>query len=262
VSEPCSYRECDGSGFVIDEATNTARPCRCRPQKQARARAAQLSARIPARYRDVAFDRNPVAEMDRGTVEPIRRFVDDIDANIDAGRGLWIFGHTGTGKTVLGMLVARAALEAGRSTAIYSVPRLFAILSRGFEEEGKLGFLSFLEHLASVDLLYLDDLAYRGDSVWIVEQLFSIVNSRYEEKRSILITSADPEGEPPEEDASQSDGRRRTDSRLEPASPKKAGDLPLSVQIGEKTVSRLREMCGEQVPLFGQDRRRMYAPVD
>jgi DNA replication protein DnaC len=262
VSEPCPFNECDGSGFVIDDATNTARPCSCRPQRQARARAAQLSARIPARYRDVAFDRNPIASMDRGTVDPIRRFVDDLDSNLDAGRGLWIFGDTGTGKTVLGMLVAKSALEAGHSTAIYSVPRLFATLSRGFEEDGGMSYLGFLDHLASVDLLYLDDLAYKGDSVWIVEQLFSIVNSRYEEKRSVLVTSADPEGDPSTEDGQESNVGQMQGSFRNGVRNVNRGESPLSEQIGKKTVSRLKEMCDEQIPLFGHDRRETFAPVD
>ncbi len=32
----------------------------------------------------------------------------------------------------------------------------------------------------------------------------------------------------------------------------------LSEQIGARTVSRLIEMCGDPLPLFGADRRREY----
>ncbi len=43
----CMYNECDGSGFLLDEATNTHTDCRCRAQNIARAKARSLSAVIP-----------------------------------------------------------------------------------------------------------------------------------------------------------------------------------------------------------------------
>jgi len=230
MSERCPHGECDGSGFVVDEATNTARPCRCRPQRLARARARSLSAVIPRRYRDVAFERQPVVDMDPGVVRAVRRFVDDIGPNLDAGRGFWLMGDVGTGKTTLAMLVSKAALEAGRSVAIYSLPRLLAELRKTFDEDSDRSFLALLDRLAAVDLLHVDDLGAERTSPWVIEQLYSIVNSRYEERRSMLVTT-----------------------NLERE--------PLIEQIGERTVSRLTEMCDE-LPLFGHDRRETFAPVD
>ena len=112
----CPFDECDGSGFVIDEATNTATDCRCRAGRIAMARTRNLEGRIPRRYQDVSFDRPPVSDIARIAPEQIRvirRYVQTIDANIDAGKGLWLVGDVGTGKTTLAMLVSRAALQRG-----------------------------------------------------------------------------------------------------------------------------------------------------
>jgi DNA replication protein DnaC len=226
----CPYGACDGSGFVIDEATNTARPCRCRPQRLAHARSRSLSAVIPRRYRDVAFERKPVVDMDDGVVRAVRRFAGDVEANLDAGRGLWFMGDVGTGKTTLAMLVSKAALEAGRSVAIYSLPRLLAELRKTFDEDSDRSFLELLDRLAAVDLLHVDDLGAERTSPWVIEQLYSIVNSRYEDRRSMVVTT-----------------NLQRDQLIE--------------QIGERTVSRLTEMCDE-LPLFGHDRRETFAPVD
>jgi DNA replication protein DnaC len=226
----CPYGDCDGSGFVVDEATNTARPCRCRPQRLAQARARSLSAVIPRRYRDIAFERKPVVDMDDGVVRAVRRFVGDVEANLDAGRGLWFMGDVGTGKTTLAMLVSKAALEAGRSVAIYSLPRLLAELRKTFDEDSDRSFLELLDRLAAVDLLHVDDLGAERTSPWVIEQLYSIVNSRYEDRRSMVVTTNLPRDQ-------------------------------LIEQIGERTVSRLTEMCDE-LPLFGHDRRETFAPVD
>jgi DNA replication protein DnaC len=223
VSEPCPYGACDGSGFLIDEETNTARACRCRPQRIARARARHLSAVIPKRYRGVSFDRAPVVDMEAGVVREVQRFVEDLDGNLDAGRGLCFVGDVGTGKTTLAMLVSKAALEAGRSVAIYSLPRLLTEIRTTFADDAERSHTELLDRLAAVDLLHVDDLGAENTTPWVLEELYSIVNARYEDQRSVVVTTNLPRDE-------------------------------LREQIGERTVSRLAEMCLD-VPLFGHDRR-------
>jgi len=56
----CPAGTCDGSGFVVDEATNTARDCECRAQLIANARAHRLRDRVPRRYMDLSWDRYPL----------------------------------------------------------------------------------------------------------------------------------------------------------------------------------------------------------
>ncbi len=86
--------------------------------------------------------------------------------------------------------------------------------------------IGFLDRLAAVDLLHLDDLGAENRTDWALEQLYSIVNTRYEDERSIVVTT-----------------------NLTPDD--------LAEQIGARTVSRLIEMCGDPLPLFGEDRRQV-----
>ena len=224
MSAPCPLGVCDGSGFVVDEATSAAVPCECRPARVNRARARNLSAVIPKRFRGVSFDRAPVVDMDPEIVRVVRRYVEDVDAQLDGGRGLWFTGDVGTGKTTLAMLVSRAALDAGRSVAIYSLPRLLAEIRTTFDEGSEGSHLDLLERLARVDLLHVDDVGAERTSEWVLEQLYSIVNARYEDERAMVITT-----------------------NLDHAE--------LREQIGERTVSRLIEICGDPLPLYGHDRR-------
>jgi replicative DNA helicase len=69
----CALGICDGSGFIYDDATNTAYDCRCRPQIIALAKARSLSAVIPRRYSDVSFDRPPATDIDPQIVAATRR---------------------------------------------------------------------------------------------------------------------------------------------------------------------------------------------
>jgi DNA replication protein DnaC len=222
VSDRCPFEVCDGSGLVYDEATNTAYDCRCRPQRIAQAKARHLSAVIPRRYRDVSFDRPPVTDIDVHVVAATRRYVDTIDAQLDAGRGLWVMGPVGTGKTTLAMLVSKAALKAGRSVAIYSLPRLLNEIRDTHRAERS--HVDLLDRLTAVDLLHIDDVGAERTNEWVLEELYSIVNARYEDERSVVITTNILDRE------------------------------ALCEQVSERTVSRLTEMCDE-LPLLGHDRR-------
>jgi DNA replication protein DnaC len=189
LGDTCPFSLCDGTGFVVDEATRVAQPCRCRPGRIERHRARSLSAVIPKKYRGSSFDRAPVTDMPGPQVQVVRRFVRQIDENLDAGRGLWFYGSVGTGKTTLAMLVSRAALDGGRSVAIYSLPRLLAEIRATFETESQGSYVDFLDRLAAVDLLHVDDVGAERTSDWVLEQLYAIVNARYEDERSVIITT-------------------------------------------------------------------------
>ena len=190
----------------------------------ARARARSLAAVIPKRDRGVSFDRPPVANLPGPVKFLVQSYVRDIDANLDAGRGLWMFGDVGTGKTSLAMLVSAGALAAGRSVAIYSMPALLRQMRGSYADDAELKDYELLERLTAVDLLHLDDVGAERMTPWVAELLYSLVNARYEEERSIVLTTNIAE---------------RSD---------------LADQIGERTTSRLVEMC-EQIPLYGEDQR-------
>jgi DNA replication protein DnaC len=224
----CTLGICDGSGWILGPE-DVARACDCRTERLNRGKSRGVSSVIPPRFRGVSFDRPPVSDMARdlqtkGAVTEVRAFVDNLDTRLAEGRGLWLFGDTGTGKTTLAMLISKAALEAGKSVAIYSLPKLLARIRRTYDSEpGGDNYLSFFERLTSVDLLHIDDLGAEKRSDWVLEQLYALVNERYEAQRSVLIT---------------------TNLQHE----------ALEEQIGTRTVSRLTEICDE-VPVFGDDRR-------
>ncbi len=222
MSDRCPFDACDGSGFLFDESTNTAFNCRCRPQRVAQAKARSLSAVIPKRYRDVGFERSPVTDIDAHVVAATRRFADTIEKQLDAGRGLWFMGPVGTGKTTLAMLVSKAALNVGRSVAIYSLPRLLNEIRETHRAERS--HIALLDRLTAVDLLHIDDVGAERTNEWVLEELYSIVNARYEDQRSMVVTTNILDRE------------------------------ALCEQITERTVSRLTEMCDE-LPLLGHDRR-------
>ncbi len=226
---PCPLGVCDGSGWILGPE-DVARPCECRAERLNRGRSRGISSVIPARYRGVSFDRPPVSDMARDlqtklVVSKVSEYIGDLDNQLAEGRGLWISGGTGTGKTTLAMLVSKAALEMGKTVAIYSLPKLLARIRRTYDSEpGGDSYLSFFERLTSVDLLHIDDLGAEKRSDWVLEQLYALVNERYDSQRSILVTT------------------------------NLNNPIELEEQIGSRTVSRLAQMCFE-LELGGEDQR-------
>src|SRR5205807_4126202 len=110
----------------------------------------------------------------------------------------------------------------GRSAARYSLPGLLNEIRETYRSERS--HTDLLERLTQVDLLHVDDVGAERTNDWVLEELYSIVNARYEDQRSMVVTTNILDRE------------------------------ALCEQITERTVSRLTEMCDE-LPLLGNDRR-------
>jgi DNA replication protein DnaC len=274
----CRVGACDGSGWLLDESTNTARPCRCREERIDRAVRGRLRGGIPKRLLSASLERHP--DLEPSLVRHVRGFIHDVEANLDAGRGLWFHGTVGTGKTTLALLVARGARDAGRSVAIYSVPLLLAEMRHTFGADSTDTHLDLFRRLVAVDLLVLDDLGAERQTEWVLEQLYSLVNERWQDQRSIVVTSNVPD---PYRDvtlgtlrAEIAELRRRRQSgaggeelegivaRLERVASQLSSDElsndadPLTwlrQQVGSRTVSRLIEICDDPLLMMGGDLR-------
>jgi DNA replication protein DnaC len=281
-TEACPFGECDGSTWLLDEETNETRPCRCREQRMRKAVSGGIGTGIGRRFLEVSFDREPIVSLDPVVLRAVRAFIRSVDDNLDAGRGLWFDGPVGTGKTSLAILVAKAAKDAGRSYAVYPVPRLLAEIKRTFDRDASDTYLGFFRRLCTVDVLVLDDLGAEKQTEWVLEQLYSIVNERWQDRRSIVVTTNIPDADPDgparllqasardlRDASTRADGRDLTELRALVDRVERAAStvaeldvnnnydpiLRLRRQIGSRTVSRLVEICDDPIPIMGPDLR-------
>lgn len=222
---------CDGATWVLDEDGEAA-ACVCREETIRRARTRGLTTTIPRRFAGVAIsdDGQQITDSGRPLDLPpavsraVLKYIRTLDEMLAAGRGVWFTGDTGAGKTTLAMLISREALRSGHSVAIYSVPRLLAKFRGTFDSAANSSYSELFDKLTAVDLLHLDDLGAEQQTEWVLEQLYCVVNQRYEDGKALTITT-------------------------------NLDEAQLAGQIGERTVSRLVEICGDPLPLFGSDHR-------
>ena len=167
-------------------------------------------------------------------------------ADIEQGRGLFLFGTWGTGKTHLGIATVRNLIELnpelfgareneldiydpdrlnyyGLYCSFFSTVDLLDALRPG--SEAKQQKAEQLFHRAKTDhLIVLDDIGAEKPTVWVEDRLFTLVDLRYRTERATIFTSNCTEEE-------------------------------LNNRLGGRLVSRIFEMA-EPVQVTGPDHRR------
>jgi DNA replication protein DnaC len=228
---------CDANGFLFDEEKRQAYPCSCREERLRRRLHGDMESSVgryaPPRFQDLSFDVLPLSGIAVGhgvATTHVRRFADGIDANVRAGRGLWLLGNKGTGKTTLAYYVAQQARAAGLSVLTRNTTDLLNELRDSYKPDAQPTTRQIIDAVTHVDLLHLEDVAVPRPNDWVLEQLYTIVNRRYEHNKAIVFTSDTPFGE-----------------KLNPDD--------LAEHIGARTYSRLRQMVSEPILLQGQDYR-------
>ena len=201
------------------------------PDADRRAARARARGAIPKRYRAISFEHSDVIDIERRCptqVREIRHFGAAIGSNLDAGRGLWLTGGSGTGKTALAMIVSKAAIDAGRTVAIYSCPRLLSVIRESIDREA--GVLGILD-------------TPRG------RRPPPHRRPRRRASHRVGARAALHDHQRPLR------GRALDDRHLEPRPDE------LAEQLGERIVSRLEGSC-EILPFYGADARRVASHAD
>src|SRR5947209_4283224 len=219
----CPHRRCDGSGWLLDERTNTTRACACRPGRIKRARFKRVATSLPRLYLDGAadLDRRPVIDIrPLHARRAIRRYARELDANLAAGRGLWLDGPPGSGKTSAAIAIAKEAERAGHAVGFHVVPELLSMIRRSFGDRGADDYASVKARIDELDLLVLDDLGTEQTTEWVLEELYVIINRRLLDMRSVIVTTG-------------------------------LSDTELARQLTPRVVTRLERICGAPLTLRG-----------
>ncbi|MHB1701961.1 MAG: ATP-binding protein [Acidobacteriaceae bacterium] len=245
---------CDGSGMrvvTLGSGEQVARKCDC--QVAARNSRMLTRARIPRRYEHCSLDsyetRFPGANRTlSAALLTGRKFVESYPLEND-GSGLLLTGAIGVGKTHLAVGILRAlVLDRGATGIFYDYRELLKAIQNSFNPQVKTTELEILRPVFEAEVLVLDELGANKPTDWVWDTVAHILNTRYNDKRTTIITTNYPNmgplGSAPET------GRSRLSDAQRAVREETLGD-----RIGERMRSRLQEMC-VVVEMQGKDFRQ------
>ncbi len=229
---------------------------RCDCQLEARVQRLLKNARIPRRYEQCSFESYtftsklyPGTDSQRHAKEFAKRYAEEYPL-VDVG--LLFIGPCGVGKTHLAVSIIRSLiLNKGIECRFSDFRELLKEIQNSYNPVSQSSEMAILEPVLNVEVLVLDDLGAIKPSLWVQDTVAYILNSRYNEKRSTILTTnfldSEPTAPPPE------DMRR---SKRERAAVSYPMDESLTDRIGVRMRSRLFEMC-KAIHIDGQDFREV-----
>lgn len=218
VPKTCS--RCNGSGWIpLDNDSLRVEPCGCQGDLRRRQRISAAS--IPRRYYHCRIGNF----HDRGTgaliaaKRKVQEFVDEWPMQRD-GRGLLLMGGCGAGKTHLAVAALLEIIQCGKPGHLLfsNFQDLIQAIQASFDDDAEVSKAALLRPLIETDLLVLDELGSQKPTPFVMDTLYYVINSRYNDERVTLFTT------------------NYTDE--------------LNERIGERLRSRLHEMT-EEVRLTG-----------
>ena len=146
------------------------------------------------RYKDTTFantDLSVGGEFEKA-FHRCRRYCEIADDALEKGYGIYIYGNSGTGKTHLTACICNELINQYRQclfTNFFEISKLIrSTYNRNTEAEG------IIKRICEIDFLFIDDLGTEilrknGEDNWLQEQVFDIINKRYNNEKPTIFSS-------------------------------------------------------------------------
>lgn len=148
-------------------------------QQIARNRAVGFSEAELQNFAFAADDKaNPkVSEIAQKYVQNFKKFRQE-------GKGLMLYGGTGTGKTFIAACITNALLDRGYKCLMTNFPRVINTISGMYE-----GKQQYIDDLNNYQLLVIDDLAIERQTEYTAEIVQNVIDSRYLSGKPLIVTT-------------------------------------------------------------------------
>ena len=239
----CPY--CEGTGWKSVSHGSDRRVTRCDCRLQARTQALLAAARIPKRYEhcelsefDTRFHPSLPSALLAAT-----KFVEEYPIE---KTGLLLVGTLGVGKTHLAVGIAKSLILKKAVPCLFCDYReLLKQIQNSYNDSVKATELEVLHPVFDAEVLILDELGVVKPPEWVWDTVSLILNTRYNDNRTTIITTNFEDQ--PAAGVARSLSPARAAARQE----------TLGDRIGERMRSRLHEMC-RIIKMEGEDFRQKF----
>ena len=249
-TETCTL--CGGTGWQTIERGKEREAVRCECRLQNRGERLLAAARIPARYEHcelTSFQYDPDDKRQASIVRARNfagRFVEEYPLD---KTGLLFVGSVGAGKTHLAVGIIKALIrDKGIHCMFCDYRELLKQIQNSYSASVQATEMEVLRPVFDAEVLVLDELGAVRSTEWVFDTVNYILNSRYNDNKTTIITTNFPDGP---EDANPEIDNLRSPSNAERAARRET----LGDRIGERMRSRLHEMC-KKVDIEGADYRQ------
>jgi DNA replication protein DnaC len=250
ATEACPL--CGGTGWQTIERGKEREVVRCECRVKDRGERLLAAAHIPQRYEHCDLG-NFQCDPDDGSQKSIRearflagRFVEEYPTD---KTGLLFVGSVGVGKTHLAVGIMKALIrEKGIHCLFCDYRELLKSIQNSYNPTVQATEMEILRPVFDAEVLVLDELGAVRSTEWVFDTVNYVLNSRYNDNKTTIITTNFPDK--PEQESAADDNPRSYSAADRAARRETLGD-----RIGERMRSRLHEMC-KKVEIEGADYRQ------
>jgi DNA replication protein DnaC len=255
--------QCSGTGWRLvpadgpDSSARVAVRCECSaPDRKSRL---LERARIPEQFMkcdfdgfaaDLQYENEPNADRWRKNMQQAKLKVQGFAHEYPVGvqNGLLLMGTCGVGKTLLAVAALKEICLRGFNGLFYDYRELLKEIQASYNAVSQCSEMDVLEPVLTADVLLLDDLGSSKPSDWALETVGHILNSRYNSKRTTLITTNFLDSE-----VSVPDRIKFPSGQVVPVQIDTLTD-----RVGQRIRSRLYEMC-QTIEMIAPDFRKLVS---
>ena len=242
---------CGGTGWRAAGGGRERQVVRCECRIKGRSERLLAAAKIPARYEHCELGTFKYDSDDPEDSKLVKawlaagRFVEEYPVE---KTGLLLVGSVGVGKTHLAVGILKVLIrDKGVPSLFCDYRELLKSIQHSYNASVQATEMEILRPVFDAEVLVIDELGAVRSTEWVFDTVNYILNSRYNDNKTTIITTNFPDR--PEQERVEDDNPRSYSAADRAARRETLGD-----RIGERMRSRLHEMC-KKVEMEGRDYR-------